>query len=193
MPIQGKLNDTMHLAETQLPNLVTTMELYCAQLHLARRSEIKAMVLAPKQLLPGVVHDSFEALRIKVHEVIMTPIKEEESNWIRQARKLCHGWTEKFNGQLAILKGEGSKKAQAGKNNGKPVNWNYQLLDVGGDSLETFFDDFCRKIDASAWPQNLTSSLVRLCDDARRNIKRKQTGTEQRSKENKPNILMHPR
>jgi len=53
MPIEGRLNDTMHLAETQLPNLVNTIELYCAELHLARKGEIEAMVLAPKKLCPN--------------------------------------------------------------------------------------------------------------------------------------------
>lgn len=176
MPIQGRLNDTMHLAETQLPNLVNTMELYCAQLHLAQKSEIEAMVLAPKKLLPAVIHDSFEALKIQVLDTILTPIKEEESEWIKQARKCCRNWTEEFNGQLIILKGEGRKKAQRGKN---AVNWNHELLEIHGDCLETFFVHFHRKLVTGSWSKDLTGHLVDLCDDTRRKIKRKQSGKQQ--------------
>lgn len=189
MPIQGRLNDTMHLAETQIPNLVNTMELYCAQLHLARRNEIEAMVLAPKKLLPNVVHESFEALKTKILEDIMTPMKEEESEFIKQARKVCSGWTEKFNGQVTILKGEGCKKAQRGKNNGKPINWNKELLEIVGECITDIFDDFSSKLSASSWLQDLISNLVKLCDDARRDIKRKQT----ENLNNEPSILIPSR
>jgi len=175
MPIQGRLNDTMNLAETQLPNLVNTIELYCAQLHLARKNEIEAIVLAPKKLLQSVVHDSFEALKGDVIKAILIPIKDEETEWIKQARTRCQDWTEKFNGQLAILKGEGRKKPAKGKNNGKYINWNYELLEIGSDSLENFFDNSSRKMSANSWSQDLTGNLVKLCDNARRDIKRKQT------------------
>lgn len=176
MPIQGRLNDTMHLTETQLPNLVNTMELYCAQLHLARKSEIEAIVLAPKKLLPAMVHESFELLKTAVLEDILNPMKEGESEWIKRAKKCSRDWTEKFKGQLHIFKGEGCKKATRGKNNGKPINWNYELLEIGGDSLEPIFDHFFRKVAASSWKKDLTSNLVNLIDNTRRDIRRKQAG-----------------
>jgi hypothetical protein len=179
MPIQGKYNDTMHLAETQLPNLVNTFELYCAQLHLARKNEIEAIVLAPKELLRGVVHDSFEALKLQVVKIILNPMKEEESDWIKQARKCCRNWAADFGGQLAILKSEGHKKAHKGKNNGKVVNWNEELLELGGDSLEELFSTFHRKVAASSWSKDLIGNLVKLCDNARKEIKRKSGEHEQ--------------
>jgi hypothetical protein len=79
MPIEGRLNDTMHLAETQLPNLVNTIELYCAELHLARQGEIEAMVLAPKKLLPEIVQESFQSLKEVVFETILNPLKDNEA------------------------------------------------------------------------------------------------------------------
>lgn len=174
MPIQGRLNDTMHLTEIQLPNLVNTMELYCAQLHLARKSEIEAIVLAPKQQLLAVVHESFEFLKTAVLEDILTPMKEDESEWIKQAKKCSHSWTENFKGQLHIFKGEGRKKVQRGKNNGKPINWNDELLEIGVKSLEPLFDRFFRKLAASSWKRDLTGNFVKLIDNTQRDIKRKQ-------------------
>jgi hypothetical protein len=173
MPIEGRLNDTMHLAETQLRNLTNTVELYCAELHLARKSEIEAMVLAPKKLLRNVVHDSFETLKASTIETILAPMKEEESKWIKEARKICSSWTATFKGQLVVLKNEGHKRAQKRKNNGKVVNWNEELLNIGSDSLEDFFDEFHKKMAVSSWSKDLTDNLVRLCDDARKEIKRK--------------------
>jgi hypothetical protein len=176
MPIEGRLNDTMHLAKTQLQNLVNTIELYCAELHLARKSEIEAMVLAPKKLLRNVVHDSFETLKAYAIETILAPMKEEESKWIKQARKICSSWTANFKGQLVVLKNEGHKKAQKGKNNNKAVNWNEELLNIGSDSLEELFDDLHKKMAVSPWAKDLTDNLVSLCDDARKEIKRKVEG-----------------
>lgn len=173
MPVEGRLNDTMHLAETQFQNLVNTIELYCARLHLARKSEIEAMVLAPKKLLRNVVHDSFETLKTCTVEIILAPMKEEESKWIKQARKSCSVWTSTFKGQLVILKNEGRKKASKGKNSHKAVNWNEELLDIGSDSLEEAFDELHSKMAVSSWSKDLTNNLVRLCDDARKEIKGK--------------------
>jgi hypothetical protein len=172
-PIEGRLNDTMHLAETQLWNLLNSIELYCAELHLARKSEIEAMVLAPKKLLREVVHEALDTLRARTVEIILAPMKEEESKWIKQARKVCSTWTANLNGQLVVLKNEGHKKAQKGKHNKKAVNWNEELLKIGNESLEAFFDDFQSKMAVSPWSKDLTNSLVKLCDDARKEIKRK--------------------
>jgi hypothetical protein len=180
MPIQARLNDTMHLAETQLPNLVNTIELYCAQLHLARKNEIEAIVLAPKKLLRGVVHESLEALKIQVLDTLLTPIKEFESDWIKKARKICHAWTTSpIGGQLGILKNEGYKKAHKGKNNSKGVDWNYELLEIGSDTVEEAFANFHRKLVSSSWAKDLTNNLTRLCDNARREIKREWKTSEQ--------------
>jgi hypothetical protein len=173
MPIQGRLNNTMHLAETQLRNLINTIQLYCAQIHLTRKDEIETIVLAPKKLLRGVVHESFESLKVEVLEAILTPIKEQESEWIKEARKICITWAASFRGQLTILKNEGQVKARKGsKTGGKPVDWNYELLDIGGGGLEKAFNEFHRKLSASSWSNNLTSNLVKLCDNARKEIQR---------------------
>ena len=183
MPIQGRLNDTMHLAETQLPNLVNTIELYCAQLHLARKSEIEAIVLAPKKLIHAVVHDSFEALKIQVLDTLLTPIKQYESDWIKEARKISNAWTmSSIGGQLTLLKSQGYRKANKGKNNTKGIDWNQELLEIGSDTIEEAFDSFHRKLVSSPWAKDLTNNLIRLCDDARREIKRKLRMSEQTSK-----------
>jgi hypothetical protein len=173
IPTEGRLNDTMHLAETQLPNLVNTIQLYCAELHLARKSEIEAMVLAPKKLLHDVVRESFERLKTSVVTIILAPMKEEESKWSKKARGISSSWSANFKGQLVVLKNEGHKKAQKGKHNGKVINWNAELLNIGSDPLDDFFEDFFRKMAASSWAKDLTDNLVRLCDDARKEIKRK--------------------
>jgi hypothetical protein len=185
MPIEGRLNDTMHLAEVQLGNLVNTIELYCAELHLARKSEIEAMVLAPKKKLRNVVHDSFETLKASTAEIILVPMREEEGKWIKQARKSCSSWTTMFKGQLVVLKNEGHKKASKGKNPHKVVNWNGELLDIGSDSLDDFFEEFHIKMAEPSWAKDLTDALVRLCDEARNEIKSKDT----KSFANNHNIL----
>jgi hypothetical protein len=191
MPIQGRLNNTMHLTETQLPNLVNTIELYCAQLHLARKSEIEAIVLAPKNLLPAVVHESFELLRVAVLEVILNPMKEEQSEWTKKAKQCSRNWTEKSKGQFAIFKGEGCKKATKRMNGGKPINWNYELLEIGSDSLEALFSDFSRKMAASSWSKDLGGNVVELMLNTRRDIKSKQAGSYKNREE--IDILIPPR
>lgn len=173
MPTQGRLNDTMHLAETQLQNLVNTIELYCAQIHLARKDEIEAIVLAPKKLLRGVVHEAFESLKAEVLETILAPMKEHESEWIKQARKVCSVWTATYKGQLGVLKNEGQMKSRKNsKNKGKAVDWNDELLKIADDNLEAFFDSLLRKMLTSSWSKNLTYSLVKLCENAQQDIKR---------------------
>jgi len=100
-------------------------------------------------------------------------MKEEESKWSKKARGISNSWSANFKGQLVVLKNEGHKKAQKGKHNGKVVNWNAELLNIGSDPLDDFFEDFFRKMAASSWAKDLTDNLVRLCDDARKEIKRK--------------------
>lgn len=174
MPIQGRLNDTLHMAETQLQNLVNTIDLYCAQVHLARKDEIEAIVLAPKKLLRGLVHESYELLKAEVIQVILTPMKEQESEWVKKARKTCTVWTTKFNGQLGILKNEGQMKPRKnGANNGKAVDWNHELLRIGDDSLDDLFNKLTKKLSTSSWSKVLTNGLEKLCDDTQREIKRK--------------------
>ena len=99
-------------------------------------------------------------------------MKDMEAEWIKDARKCCRDWTAKYNGQLSILKNEGFRKVQRGKNNGKEVNWNLELVSIGAESLDECFHDFQKRV-VNPWPRTLATKLERLCEDARKNIKRK--------------------
>ncbi|KAK4632072.1 hypothetical protein CLAFUR4_03722 [Fulvia fulva] len=51
LPAEAKLNEALHLANTQIPNLVSFFDLYCSKTHLARKAEIEAVILQPKKKL----------------------------------------------------------------------------------------------------------------------------------------------
>jgi len=58
----------MHLAEVQLPTLPDCFELYCTKMHLARRSQIEAMILEPQKSLPEQVCKSLDKFKQDVDE-----------------------------------------------------------------------------------------------------------------------------
>jgi hypothetical protein len=72
-PTQCRLDDTMRLAETELPSLINAIERYCAQFQWARNKEIRAVVSAQSKLLRAAVHGPLKALKVEVVETILTP------------------------------------------------------------------------------------------------------------------------
>jgi hypothetical protein len=168
MPVEGRFNDTMNLAEIQLPNLVTSFELYCSELHMARKGEIEAIIIAPKTKLTAAIRLSFEKLKKGVVDTILEPMKDSEEDWIIEARKLCRCWTEEYRGSLAILKRNGVQKS---KKKGKEINWNTDLQNIGRSTLEEFFGEF-KKV-SRHWSDYLAANVSKLCDGSRNAIKGK--------------------
>lgn len=167
MPVEGRYNDTMHFAEVQLPSLVNSIELYCSQLHMARKGEIEAIVLEPKNKVRAIVHSALEGYKEQAVEKILHPMKLRETDWVKPARKICAEWKTKYVGKLALLRKEGHEKGRKGA---KDVNWNAQLADIGIDWLDGFFRDF--HATSSSWALPLAVSLSKLCSSTRDTLKR---------------------
>lgn len=169
MPVEGRYNDTMYLAETQLPSLIDSFELYCSEMHMARKGEIEKIVLEPKKLLKETVHVTFDILRQGLSEHILVPMRDREEDWILEARKFCREWADKFKGSLQIIKNYGVQKTFKRTSNG--VNWDADLQKIGKETIETHFANF--KKSAASWPHSVAAKVTRLCDSPRDQIKRK--------------------
>lgn len=169
MPIDGRFNDTMHLAEVQLPNLVNFFELYCLELHMARKADVEAIILEPKSRLRGVVHEVFDALKQTVCETILSPMRNQEEAWTQEARKLCREWAKKYNGTLTNFKKKGVHKPR--RRGAVGINWTEELQMINKEPLEQLFSEFRQK--SMAWPDTLAAGVARLCDSPRDIIKRK--------------------
>lgn len=167
MPVEGKLNETLHFAEIQLPSLINTVELYCSQQHMARKGEIEAIVLEPKNNVRAIVHSVLEGLKEQASKTILHPMKHNETEWIKAARKICRDWTNKYNGKLAILKKDGYEK---GKKGAQEVNWNAELSQIGLECLDDAFQGFQKA--SFSWASTLAADLTKLCNSTRDNIKR---------------------
>ena len=168
MPVEGRYNDTMHFAEVQLPNLINSIELYCSQLHMARKGEIEAIVLAPKKKVREIVHSALEGYKEQATEMVLQPMKLRESEWIKPARKACAEWKTKYRGKLALLRKEGHEKGRRGA---KDVNWNAELANIGVDCLDVLFRDF--QATSASWTHPLFASLAKLCNTTQDTLKRK--------------------
>jgi hypothetical protein len=138
MPVEGRYNDTMHFVEVQLPSLINSLELYCSQLHMARKGEIEAIVIEPKAKVRDIVRAALDGYKEEAVEKILQPMKLKESDWIKPARKICADWKTRYNGKLALLRKEGHEKGRKGN---KDVNWNAQLAAISMDCLDGLFDD----------------------------------------------------
>lgn len=170
MPVDGRYNDTMHLAQVQLPSLVTSFELYCTRMHVARKSEIEAMIQEPKKLLPDLVAKAMSRLKLDVDSKILVSMKSEEADWVKEARLICRRWAlEYYSNHLAILKNDGVRRATRKFPQG--VDWDDELLDIKRADLETWFADLQGGL--TYWCIQLGREIGSLYDDAREKIRRR--------------------
>lgn len=166
MPIEGKLNETLHFVEVQLPNLVHSVELYCSQIYLARKAEMEAIILEPKTRLREVVHAAFDNLKETLSESLLEPMKSREQDWISDAHNVCTPWADEYNGNLTLIRNEGFRHGRKGK---AEVNWNLELTAIGCDWIEEYLEDVQEKW--KTWGGWLVVELQRLCMGTRDRIK----------------------
>lgn len=166
MPIEGKLNETLHFVEVQLPNLVHSIELYCSQIYLARKAEMEAVILEPKTKLRDVVYAAFDSLKETLSESVLEPMKTHEQEWITAAHDVCKPWANEYNGNLLLIRNEGFRNGRKGK---AEVNWNLELTAIGCDWIEEYLEDVQEK-----WKTLgglLVAELQKLCMGTRDRIK----------------------
>lgn len=129
VPAEGKLNEALHMANIQIPDLLSFFELFVSKTHMARKSEIEAIILGPPHEFQEIVSRHHEKLMASVQQNILRPMKGKEADWVRAARKLCQQWATQYGkNHLWIMKKEGHKK---GTKKMQEVNWNKALLSAG--------------------------------------------------------------
>jgi hypothetical protein len=168
MPIEGRLNETLHFVEVQLPNLINSVELYCSQIYMARKRDIESIVLEPKTKLRDIVSATLDVVKEKVTQTILEPMKNHEEEWINEAREICRSWTTTYNGSLPLIRAEGFRAARRGV---AEINWDAELTDIGSEWIERDFGAMGR--DWALWVDPLIAEFQKLCLGTRDRIKSK--------------------
>jgi hypothetical protein len=168
LPAEGKLNDALHLAITQHPSLINSFELYCAKTHMARKNEIEAIILQPKEYVRVHAKNTLEKLRLLVKQQILSPMKIDEAKWAQEARNLCRTWAMRHaKDHLQIMKKSGFKKGS--KKAGPDVNWNAELVAILKQRIEEYFRNF----HMAFLPQEdeFKSNVGRVFDNTKKSIR----------------------
>lgn len=169
MPVEGRLNDTLHLSETQLPSLITTFELYCSRMHLAQKHEIETMILRPKDSLPELLSRAMGKLKYDVDSKILVPMKNEEGFWVKEARDICRRWKDdKTLRHILIIKKDGVRQPTRADN--RAMNWNAELLEIRRQMLEGCFAELQSGL--TTWISDLSREVYALCDTTSDTIRR---------------------
>ena len=168
LPAEGKLNDALHLATTQLPSLINSFELFCAKTHMARKNEIEAIILQPAEDIRVNARNLMTTLRGHVKQQILNPMKFDETKWAQEARVLCRTWASLHaKDHLQVLKRYGIKKGS--RRAGPDVNWNAELASIHKDRLEEYF----RNLHTALLPQeeDFKAKIGKLFDDTKKEIR----------------------
>ena len=171
MPAQGKLNDTLNLAEHQLPRLINSFEAFCSRAYISRKGEIEEIILHPKKEWAEVQSRTVEALKGEVKRVILNPMRADEDQWIRKAHRLCNQWgTKYFSKHLQMLKKQGF---QAGRRKNDPdVDWNSELLSINRDDLEEYF----KELKLGLCYYRMWDEVKEKMEEAKKNLRSKFSG-----------------
>lgn len=194
MPAQGKLNDTIHLAEHQLPRLINSFEAYCSRTYIARKGEIEEIILHPKKEWAGIQQRTVEMLKEEVRKVILNPMKGDEDQWIRKARRLCNQWgTKYYSKHLQMLKKEGFQPGR--RKNDPDTDWNNELLAINKDDLEECF----KELDLQPCYEVMWGEVKEQMEVAKKNLRRKLMGptpqifaADHRNLQETPNSTLWP-
>lgn len=143
LPAEGKLNNVLHIARTQLPSLINSFELYCSKTHMARKSEIEKIVHWPKGQLPSILDQYYQRLKEQLTVNILSPMTNDEHEYCADARRLCAEWTLRHSrDHLKIMQKYGCKKGT--KKTGPDIDWNAQLMKINSDALEDYLYNFSK-------------------------------------------------
>ncbi|RMX99105.1 hypothetical protein D0867_12217 [Hortaea werneckii] len=142
-PADGKSNDMQHTVVTQLPILLSSFRLYVSKTHMARKDEIRAIVVEPQHILPEVIDQLFDRMMEDAEKHVLGPLMLEEHEWTMEAAKLCKLWVKQWSTSvhLNMLKKEGVRKN--GKN-GQTISWNEELLAIKAVEMQDYFRDLNR-------------------------------------------------
>ncbi|GAB1738050.1 hypothetical protein NU219Hw_g2558t1 [Hortaea werneckii] len=138
-PADGKSNEMQHTVVTQLPILLSSFRLYVSKTHMARKDEIRAIVVEPQRQFPEVIDQLFHQMMEDAEKHVLAPLMLEEHEWTMEASKLCRLWAKQWstNIHLNMLKKEGIRKDK-GKN-GQVISWNDQLLALKAEQMQECF------------------------------------------------------
>lgn len=170
MPVEGRYNDALHFAEVQLPSLINSIELYCTQMHMARKEEISQIICKPKGEVRELVRAALYEHKELATEKILQPMKLEESRWSKSARARCLQWKTQYPGKLSLIRNQGHEKGRKGA---RDISWNGELADISTESLEELFRDYLKN--SRSWAQKLSGKLEKLCNSTMDNLRRKYT------------------
>jgi hypothetical protein len=92
LPAEGKLNDTIHIVEHQLPCLINSFQLYCFKSHFTRKAELDAIISKPKDDIHNILNRMYLKLKGIVRKTLLDPMTVDETEWIKEARALCEKW-----------------------------------------------------------------------------------------------------
>ncbi|KAI7283939.1 hypothetical protein KC345_g2620 [Hortaea werneckii] len=141
LPASAKLADVLHIAESQLPNLINSFELFCQKTHMDRKSEIEAMVLKPKDEMGSIMKQVLEEMKKKLDSTILCEMKELEPTWTLESCKFCVMATKTHaRDALGLMKKHGLRKGT--KKTGGDVDWNASLMKINQEELNEAFRDF---------------------------------------------------
>ena len=138
-PAEGKLQEARHLVFTQLSVAIKCVNLFVSKTHLARKDDIERMVLEPQEKIGPIVDAAIDYMKAKADEELLQPMVQEDSDWSKEARKLCKEWIQTHGNtmHLNFLKKDGVKK---GKGKGaEAISWNSQLIDIKVEMIEDCF------------------------------------------------------
>ena len=103
---------------------------------MARKDEIGEMILHQKRELQTIFQATCERLKEEVKRTILSPMEDDESEWIVEARKKCCKFvTESGKKYLQLLKKEGY---QQGRGKAKDICWNLELQCLKKDELSGY-------------------------------------------------------
>ncbi|KAK4505043.1 hypothetical protein PRZ48_003006 [Zasmidium cellare] len=168
LPADGKLNDALHLANVNLPNLINYFELYCSKTHMDRKSDIEKILLQAAKDIKSVLKSVAEKLKSAVEKHILTPMAQMETQWVKEARRLCRTWAQRFpRDSLGIMKRDGCRK---GRKDQPDISWNQELMEMEctKEVLEEEYEAFLKELPliyGEVWTR-----CFRILDTTRTNI-----------------------
>jgi hypothetical protein len=97
LPADGKLNETLHIAQPQgkISDLLHTLTGYCSKTHVARKEDLESVLLKLKKNVKRIRRDASSRLSEKLTTLVLDPMRADETSWVKQAQVLCKGWVKK--------------------------------------------------------------------------------------------------
>jgi len=90
-------------------------------MHLARKHEVEALIVEPKNVLPDLVSKAISKLNDDVDMKILVCMKSAEGDWVKEARDICRRWkSDTALRHILIIKKDGIRQPTHAEN--RPMN-----------------------------------------------------------------------